>query len=287
MTHEEALRRLQAEELEVLLAIDRVCERSGITYFLMSGSALGALRHGGFIPWDDDVDVGMLREDYERFLEVAPAELPAGLSVHTAADTPGYAAMFAKVWRDDTVFETAETAEAGCPQGIFVDVFPLDVVPEDARARRRQLRGAMVWQRVSYLWHAGTITVPHVGALGAAERLACRAAHRVVRAALSPEAIRARFERVVELGEEDRSGAGRYVALSWPYVEPIDRDVLVPPTRHAFEGHMLPVPARPEDYLRTWYGEWRRLPPPDERRTHLPRRIVFGDGATWEAPSRT
>ncbi|WP_304597434.1 LicD family protein, partial [Adlercreutzia caecimuris] len=65
------LRQLQLVELEVLLAIDELCARYDIPYFLDSGSALGAMRHGGFIPWDDDIDIGMLREDYERFVAVA------------------------------------------------------------------------------------------------------------------------------------------------------------------------------------------------------------------------
>jgi len=65
------LRQLQLVELEVLLAIDELCARYDIPYFLDSGSALGAMRHGCFIPWDDDIDIGMLREDYERFVAVA------------------------------------------------------------------------------------------------------------------------------------------------------------------------------------------------------------------------
>lgn len=69
------LRRLQIAELGILEAIDRVCRENGITYFLDSGTVLGARRHGGFIPWDDDIDLGMPRDDFERFLEVAPEAL--------------------------------------------------------------------------------------------------------------------------------------------------------------------------------------------------------------------
>ena len=79
MQYEQAtLRRLQMMELEILEAIDSVCREHGITYFLDSGTVLGARRHGGFIPWDDDIDLGMPREDYERFLEVAPVALGEG-----------------------------------------------------------------------------------------------------------------------------------------------------------------------------------------------------------------
>ena len=292
MTQDESLRRLQAEELEILLAVSELCERNGIEWFLMSGTALGAARHSGFIPWDDDIDIGMLREDYDRFLSVAREGLPAGFSLHTCDNTPGFAGFFAKVYRDGTVFQTEETAAAGCDQGIFIDVFPMDRAAEGA-ALRGQLRRAMIWQRASYLYHSGAITVPHRGALGGAERLACRVAHHVVRALFSPEGIRERFERLVERapaggastagGPSPARGASteRFVCLSWPYVDPIKRDVLVPPARMTFEGHEMPVPAHCDEYLTLWYGDWRALPAPEDRHTHLPQRIVFSDGAEW------
>lgn len=292
MTQDESLRRLQAEELEILLAVSELCESNGIEWFLMSGTALGAARHGGFIPWDDDIDIGMLRGDYDRFLSVAREGLPDGFSLHTCDNTPGFAGFFAKVYRDGTAFQTEETVAAGCDQGIFIDVFPMDRAAEEA-ALRSQLRRAMIWQRASYLYHSGVITVPHRGALGAAERLACRVAHHVVRALFSPEGIRERFERLVErvpaggasaaAGPSPAGGASteRFVCLSWPYVDPIERDVLVPTARMTFEGHEMPVPARCDEYLTLWYGDWRALPAPEDRHTHLPQRIVFSDGAEW------
>ena len=72
---QDELRRLQLVELDILRDIDKVCREHGIRYFLDSGTLLGAVRHGGFIPWDDDVDLGMPRHDYERFLEIAPRAL--------------------------------------------------------------------------------------------------------------------------------------------------------------------------------------------------------------------
>lgn len=281
MDQAESLRRLQAEELDVLLAISEFCEKNDIEWFLMSGTALGAMRHQGFIPWDDDIDIGMLRDQYDRFVALAEGGLPAGYSLHTSENTPGFAGFFAKVYRDGTLFETAETVEAGCEQGIFVDVFPIDRAASDGRVRA-QLRGAMLWQRMSYLYHSGAITVPHRGALGAAERLACRVAHQVVSRVLSREGIRARFERLIERGGSARGAGTRYVCLSWPYVDPIDEAVLVPPSTARFEGHDLPVPARCEEYLTLWYGNWRELPAPEDRHTHLPERIVFSDGTQWQ-----
>lgn len=286
MNQKESLRKLQLEELDLLLTISVFCERENITWFMMSGTALGALRHKGFIPWDDDIDIGMLRKDYDRFIQLAENGLPSGYSLHTVDNTPGLAGFFAKVYRDGTVFQTAETKEAGCQQAIFVDVFPFDRVSDDEKTREKQLARAKTWQRMSYLYHSGSITVPHRGALGSAERLACRVAHHVVHPLMSVDHIRGNFERAIEMTEPTADGPlgypeGSYTTFAWPYAAPVDLELLVPVSKATFEAHELPVPARCCDYLENEYGDWRQLPPPEQRRTHLPERLVFSDGSEW------
>lgn len=283
MDEKESLRRLQNEELSILLVLDEFCKDHGISYFMASGTALGALRHGGFIPWDDDIDVAMLRPDYDRFIELAEASLPAGYSLHTAENTPGFAGTFAKLYKDGTVFQTAETLEAGCAQAIFIDVFPYDRISENKGELKEQISNAKKWQRISYLYHSKSITVPHKGLLGAIERRACVAAHYLVRAFLKPDRIIANFNRSINRSSGFDPASARYVQLSAPYVIPVAESVLYPPVHVPFEGHLLPVPAKCDEYLTTWYGNWHELPSPDNRHTHLPQRLVFSDGTSWES----
>ena len=82
---QEELRKIQALGMETLREFIRICEKYGLDYFAISGTAIGAVRHKGFIPWDDDMDVGMLREDYDRFLEVAPGELKGRYELYSAS----------------------------------------------------------------------------------------------------------------------------------------------------------------------------------------------------------
>ena len=84
------LKKLQMVELDMLRTVDEFCRAHGLTYFLDGGTCIGAVRHGGFIPWDDDIDLGMMREDYERFVALFREQPPEGYSVHTVENTENY-----------------------------------------------------------------------------------------------------------------------------------------------------------------------------------------------------
>lgn len=108
MTEDSVLTRLQFVELSILEVVGSLCDKFGINWWLDGGTCLGAMRHKGFIPWDDDIDIGMMRSDYDRFCSIASTELPDGYSFHDSRNSPGYAAMFCKVYKDGTRFENQE-----------------------------------------------------------------------------------------------------------------------------------------------------------------------------------
>lgn len=277
MNESEALRALQKEELDILLTIKAFCSENDIRWFCDSGTALGAVRHHGFIPWDDDIDIGMLRGDYDRFLELsAKGRFPEGYSVRTSLNTPGYTSMFAKVYKDGTLFATSETIEAGCDQSIYVDVFPYDRVATDGPQRNKQIRIAKKWQSLSYLYWLSDINVPHKGALGRAEKIACRFGHIMCKALLSPQVISDHFARAEAIGS-----GHNWICLPWPDQGVFDEADFFPCLDFDFEGCSVPVPANYDKYLTSLYGEWRELPSVEDRHTHLPIELRFSDGASW------
>lgn len=118
-----------AAEMEVLAEIDRICKKYGIRYFADSGTLLGAVRHKGFIPWDDDIDIAMVREEYQKFFQVVSEELPEGWLAFDLMH--GHDRSFGRVTNGDTYDSRTERLLRfhGCPYVVGVDIFPIDYVP--------------------------------------------------------------------------------------------------------------------------------------------------------------
>jgi len=129
---EKELRQLQMIQLEMLCEVDRICRKCNIHYNIIAGTLLGAVRHQGYIPWDDDADVALLRPEYERFREACKKELNHDkfyFQDHT--NTEGYRWGYGKLRRKATLFLREHQEDMPYEQGVFIDVFPLDNVPDN------------------------------------------------------------------------------------------------------------------------------------------------------------
>ena len=127
------MKRAWASEMEILFEIDRICKKHGLRYFADSGTLLGAVRHKGFIPWDDDIDLTMPRADFEKFLEVAKDELPEGYLLQYRENTEARKEAFLCVRNSSVVSDGEEFLHRfhGCPWITGIDIFPLDLFPRD------------------------------------------------------------------------------------------------------------------------------------------------------------
>lgn len=125
----EDFRKLQLLELDLLMELDRVCRKNDITYQIWAGTQLGAVRHKGFIPWDDDADIVMLREEYEKFKKVADQLNPQICFFQDHDNDPEYRWQYGKLRRTGTRYIRLGQEHIKCKTGVFIDVFPLDDVP--------------------------------------------------------------------------------------------------------------------------------------------------------------
>ena len=140
------LRKLQLTQLEILKAVDQFCKENDIRYSLCGGTLLGAIRHKGFIPWDDDVDICMTREYYNLFLRTWSEKKPEGYLLQNAENTPQFSQSFTKIRKEHTTFLQEADAVGAYHVGIFIDIFPVDRMPKQKLRRMLVQMQYMLYQ---------------------------------------------------------------------------------------------------------------------------------------------
>lgn len=133
---QEKLRQLQLTQIEILKEIDFVCKANGLKYSLFGGTLLGAVRHKGFIPWDDDLDICMSREDYDKFIDIWEDDDHPGFLIQNKEISPGFTQSFTKIRKNHTTFWQDGEPNNQYHLGIFVDIFPIDRMPNGIIGRK-------------------------------------------------------------------------------------------------------------------------------------------------------
>lgn len=262
----ETLRKVQLAQLEIGKEIKRVCDENGIKYFLDSGTLLGAIRHKGFIPWDDDMDMGMLREDYERFIEIAPKELKPEYFLQTWKTDKSYPYAFAKIRKKGTVFIEAVSQKTIAHNEIFVDVFPYDIYPDDETVRTKLTKKIMLLKYSLWMKDGMTPWLRHKSVL---DRLLVKAKyvpHYFYALTHSRDAMIAEYEKLMPMHNAETSKY--YVEQSggtpfgkWIIPTECFKDFI----EVKFEDTMFLVPEKYDLYLKTVYGDYMQLPPVEKR----------------------
>lgn len=148
---------LQKKELELFKAFVSVCEKHGLKYFLVGGSALGAIRHKGFIPWDDDIDVGMLREDYDKFVELQYEFEGTPYFIQNFKSDPCYIYNYGKLRDSSTTFIEDNFKNHRINHGVWIDIFPIDGFSKEKMPREKLAK------KVKHIWHQ--VYLAYFGAL--------------------------------------------------------------------------------------------------------------------------
>ena len=266
------LRGCQLVMLRLLRIFDATCLELGLKYWLDSGTLLGAVRHGGFIPWDDDVDVAMPLEDYRRFLREAPAILPFDTFLQDKASDPDYDLPFAKLVDRYSAIEPLDGTRSACMNGIFIDIQPMDSFTDRERDHRKLLYAL----KGDFGAEDGRRSLSrHLKRLGLKVfRVACRAPG---------------FDRAIEsaLGRGEKRWMAYDLSFQrwWPSFHELD--TVYPLGGIAFEGFEFPAPANVDAYLQAQFGDYMTPPPVEERRPvhsggiHLTGPNLHKQGLPW------
>ena len=264
----ESLRQIQLTELEMLTEVHRICEKNKIPYVIIAGTLLGAVRHKGFIPWDDDADVAMLRRDYERFRTACKRDLDKSRFVfQDDRNTRGYRWGYGKLRRKKTLFLREHQENMPYFQGIFIDVFPLDEVPEDRFLRtgwnvKCFLIRKFLWARVGKNADRSRLKRAVYALMDRVPEDKIRAAyHRMIRQS-------ARLERQ-HGNRPSRNRRVRILMFPTPNADyAYFRRWYICRRKYIFEGREFYGIRKADEYLRFKFGNYRELPPEEERKTH-------------------
>ncbi len=254
-THDGRLDAIQKIQLAALTEVDRICRKHGIRYFLGGGTLLGAIRHKGFIPWDDDSDIMMLREDYDKFCEIAPKELPAFLSFHSNKTDKNNFYEFAKLRVDNTVFATElAKSHSSINIGIALDIFCHDKTANSALGQKLHL-AMTVFTRALVLNKWNKRKTKNGSRFQTAVTNFCIRVFPL-RFSLWLMNHTISFFKHKKNAKFLYDGMGRNVYNGSFPIELLQNEI-----RLDFEGVPLPVPERYDEYLRFLYGDYMELAP--------------------------
>ena len=247
------LRQCQLVELYLLDVFVAICEKYKLQYFLDGGTLLGAMRHDGFIPWDDDVDVCMPEVDYQKFMQIAADEFPEGVLLQHPGEFPSDYIQHARLRDRKSVF-LEWYSQVQNPSGIFIDIFPFSKFPLVPRSFAKRMMRA---KHVAYF---------------------CKQAHRIranrnvgqmffhfMMCCLWSWADLMLWLGYVLLRMVCKKGWNKAFGVVDFSTNGIEEKDLFPLERHSFEGRDLLVPSNADKYLQLLYGDWRKLPPESDR----------------------
>lgn len=260
MSNKYDLRRLQLLQLDILKEVKRVCDEHNLTFYIMNGTCLGAIRHKGAIPWDDDIDIGMYVADFDKFVTLQK-ELDNKYFIQTIDTDPEFCTMIARVRMQGTTIIEKDFEDCDINHGVFIDIYPLFSYPTNPISER-----ILSWKSLVYrLLLAGRPPKNH----GILAKKIGNIILRVYSGTKRDKYIRG-FHQKLRNGDT----RSRYVAFLYGMDVHLFRTIKYErtwfgkPTMVQYENTTMPAPTDWDSYLKIRYNDYMKLPPVDKRSSY-------------------
>ncbi len=275
---DDVLKKVQHAEFSILKDFVEICEKEKFRYYIDAGSLLGAVRHKGFIPWDDDIDVAMPRKDYMLFLDYAKRNLSEKYNILNIYEYDNYPLTTTQLALKGTKFVVEPFKDIkDVPFGIYLDIFPMDFVSDDEKKMWKQIKKAFVYGKLMILVTVKKPYVPYKGFKRGVVHIATTCVHYILKLfGVSGRKLNNRIERITR-NEESGTGKIKYMNAESVGVLLADWDDVFPTVPVEFCGLTVQAPRDYDKYLRNYYGDYMKLPPEDKRKTHSPMILDFGE----------
>ncbi len=270
---EEQIKKIQELEMKNFDELDRICKKIGVEFFAYGGTLLGAIRHNGFIPWDDDLDVAMARNDYEKFIREAPKHLSDCYYLQTPYSDRKTPFPYTKLRLRGTTYIEYINHKLDIEKGVYVDIYPIDNLPDRDEdyfkqyKRFHRLAVLYAWRQSPYLDDQRKIFKSAIK----------RTLKRIVSAALMLVPQKKIIQRLDKIAtsynntETKRKG-------NFYFPKPVNSfEKLYPLKEHPFEDRVIKIPGCAEQHLAFRYGDYMTMPPEEKRIGHKPYELDFGN----------
>lgn len=274
----ETLKRLQKIEVDMLKDFNELCEKHDIDYFAIAGTAIGAVRHKGFVPWDDDIDIGMTRENYEKFLKIAKKEYSDKYDVLNAETNEHYPLMTTMWSKKGTKFVVEYFKDLDVEFGVFLDIQCFDNIPDDENKMRSQARRAWIWGKILILRNIKRPVLYVDGFKSKIIYAICYMVHYALKLFhITPKFIYNQAKKAATQYNNEDTNRLAFFYDTQLYTSIIEKNIIEPTVWTEFEGSKIKIPNDVHNFLSQRYGDYMQLPPEDKRHNHPPYELNLGE----------
>ena len=272
----EDLKLLQLCEELILKEVDRICIENGIDYFIGGGTAIGQKRHGGFIPWDDDIDINMSRSDYNKFISIAYAKLPEYLFLQNHITDKNFSKLYSKVRLKDTKFIEYQYRNSKIEQGIYIDVFPMDSCVNDLQYLKKMNKRAIILYSL-YDYRVNPVSNQPISSFFDRIKNVVKYMLHFCLCILPKSFYSNAYYRFIKKHEIDSEYIADFgTAGGKGFI--INKNFVFPTKRNSFDLIEVNTPSNIDEFLKIRYGDdYMSLPPIEQRVNHSPYVLDFGE----------
>lgn len=271
--NKEDFKKLQSAQLEIMDEIHRICESNNIEYYIIGGTALGAVRHGGFIPWDLDIDIAMMRTEYDRFKEVCKTQLDSRFAYHDYINTHNFGHPHALVCINNTVL--VNKFDKFNPKidnlGIYLDIFPLDNAPADQEKRDEQEKDLIRIKKLKKYRYGFCYTSRPI-------EIIVKKLRKAAVCWTSVDAICKKFDECMRRYDGEETGYVCSMSSHYSYTKQcMPKEIYGKPQLIKFEDRQYYAPEKLDEYLTKIFKDYMKLPPVEEQKANYDafEKVIF------------
>ncbi|MBE6809616.1 MAG: LicD family protein [Ruminococcaceae bacterium] len=271
------LRKLQLAQCIIMEDFIKICEENNLDYFIFAGCAIGVERHGGFIPWDDDIDIGMLRADYEKFKEIALKDYADKYEILEISQDAKFPFLNMEFKRKGTRNVPEIFKDCDVDMGIDVAIYPFDNVADDKSKRKRQLRAVFFWHKIKILREFGHPVLFIKGWKRTIVSLICVVLHAVLKVFnISHAFINKQYlKSALKFNNTETEWVSCFFGTT-PMENSMKRTEIFPLAEKKFEYLTVKIPGKNHECLTRKFGDYMQIPPPEKQKNHVPYILDFG-----------